>query len=465
MPAVAASPLSVGSEHRVRFTDLLANGQGVARVGAMVVFVWGGLPDETARVRVTELKKTYAVGELLEIVESSPERATPFCPVFGTCGGCQAQHLSYEGQLRWKTRLVRDALERIGGFAGVAVEPTIGMDLPRAYRNKMALVVRASDEGADFGFYQMRSHEFVPIAGCPVVLPQLDDEIAALRSAGRDPSSGPELRNVKHAIARAGAASGESVLSLTTEAAAPQLASVASNVAARVRGIVGISNSFAPASTNAVMGRKHKLLWGRSAMEERIQVPDAPEARYRVSAASFFQINTAMVARIFELLAERKIGAAPVVDLYCGAGTFSIFFALRGCEVVGVEENPAAVREASANAELNGVTARTRFLGGRVEAVLARPEGRAVLGSAELVFLDPPRKGSDPHTLDALGAAGVPRIWYLSCNPATLARDLAHLREAGYTLETVQPVDLVPQTGHVETLAFLRRGSSEGGPP
>jgi 23S rRNA (uracil1939-C5)-methyltransferase len=455
---IAAPPLAVGSEHVVHITDLLANGQGVGRIAGLVVFVWGPLPDERARVRVTEVKKTYAVAEAIELLERSPERATPFCPVFGTCGGCQTQHLSYVGQLRWKARLVRDALERIGGLKDVRVEPTIGMREPRAYRNKMALVVKSIEGETDFGFYQMRSHDFVPIAGCPVVLPQLDEHIAALRGAAKDPRTAPAFADVRHAIARAGSATGESVLSLTTDALSQQIEDAVPALAATLPGVVGISNSFAPPSTNAVMGRKHAVVWGRAEMEERIPVPGGDvHARYRVSAASFFQINTEMVGRVFEALAAQAPRPQRVVDLYCGAGTFSMLFALLGADVIGIEENPNAVREAHANAKLNGVRERTRFLSGRVEALLARPEGRAALRGADVAFLDPPRKGSDPHTLDALVAAKVPRIWYLSCNPATLARDLAQLCSHGYALGLVQPLDFFPQTGHVETLTMLTR--------
>ena len=457
MPAAELrAPLPVGSEHLVKFTDLLANGQGVGRVGPMVVFAWGPLPGEQARVRIVEAKKTYAVGTSLEIVEPSPERVEPFCPVFGTCGGCQAQHLAYAGQLAWKTRLVTDALQRIGGFRDVDVAPTIGMDDPRAYRNKMALVVRQG-EGVRFGFYQMRSHDFVPIERCPIVLPQLDAQIAGLREAAAEPATSGAFAGVKHAIARAGAASGESVLALTTDVQTPAIESAAPAIARRLPGVVGITNSFAPASANAVMGRKSRQAWGRSEMEERIPLPGGAHARYRVSASSFFQVNSAMVGRIFEFLATQLGEHQRIVDLYCGAGTFSIFFALRGAQVVGIEENPSAIHEANANAVLNGVTERARFAAGRVEAVLARPQGREALRTADIAFLDPPRKGSDEHTLDALTAAGVPAIWYLSCNPSTLARDLAILRDAGYRLGLVQPFDLFPQTGHVETFVSLSR--------
>jgi len=456
MQAGVEPRLEIGSEHDVRFTDLLANGQGVGRVGQRVVFVWGPLPGERARIRISEIKKSYAVGETLEMLEHSPDRTAPFCPVFGTCGGCQVQHLSYGAQLEWKTRLVRDALERIGGFAGVRVAPALGMDEPRAYRNKMALVVGASGEAIELGFYQMRSHDFVPIAGCPVVLPQLDEAIAALRRIANDSKVGPAFRTVKHAIARAGASTAQSVLALTTTEASPEIARIAGELAGALPGITGISNSFAPPSENAILGRKQRVLWGASEMEERIPLADGREARYRVSAASFFQINSAMVARVFIFLAGLT-PARNVVDLYSGAGTFAIWFAMHGARVTGIEENRAATVEAQANAELNAVAKQTRFFSGRVESVLRTSAGRQALREADLAFLDPPRKGSDPQTLDALCAANLPAIWYLSCNPATLARDLARLRAGGYVLEDVTPFDFFPQTGHIEALARMRR--------
>ena len=244
-------------------------------------------------------------------------------------------------------------------------------------------------------------------------------------------------------------------MALTTDAVSPQIASVAAQLGKRLK-IAGISNSFAPPSENAILGRMQRQLWGKVEMEEQIALPGGGSARYRVSAASFFQINSAMVGRLFDVLASLP-RPGNVLDLYCGAGTFSIWFALCGARVVGVEENRSALLEAEANAKLNGVSERTRFLGGRVESVLHETEGAQALHAADLAFLDPPRKGSDARTLDALAAAGLKSIWYLSCNPATLARDLARLRDAGYELEDALPFDFFPQTGHVETLARMRR--------
>jgi 23S rRNA (uracil1939-C5)-methyltransferase len=444
--------LRPGAVGVVEFTDLLANGQAVGRFEGMVVFVDGPLPGERARVRLTEVKAKYAVGEVIERETTSPDRAEPFCPVFGDCGGCQVQHLAYPAQLAWKHRIVSDALLRIGGFNDVVVAAPIGMDVPRAYRNKMALVVHPQGGEAVFGFYRARSHDLVPIDHCPTVLEPLSAAIGGLIEAARDPVTAPAFSNVNHVVMRAGLNAPSGVLSLTTDAKSPVIAASAAAIAERVPGVGGISNSYEPANANAVIGRRMDFVWGKREMEETIE-----GVRFRVSPASFFQINGAMVASIFRSLAPLIDGAPKIVDLYCGAGTFAIYFASRGAQVVGIEENGAAVTEAQANARLNNVEDRVRFVKGRVEGALANEDGRKALREAAIVFLDPPRKGSDEATLAAIADAKVAAIWYLSCNPATLARDLRYLAGRGYAIGTVQPFDMFPQTGHVETLVTLTR--------
>ncbi|MDQ6925142.1 MAG: 23S rRNA (uracil(1939)-C(5))-methyltransferase RlmD [Candidatus Eremiobacteraeota bacterium] len=457
-PGRRATPgLVPGVVASVRFTDLLANGQAVGRVNGQVVFVTGPLPGERARVRVTQVKPKYAVGDVVAYESESPMRSKPFCGVFGVCGGCQVQHLAYPAQLAWKEQIVRSALRRIGGFANADVRRPVGMTNPRNYRNKMALVVDRPPSGEiSFGFYQARSHALVRIDSCPVVLPQLDAAIGGLYDAARAPDARDAFAGAKHATVRAGAASGQAVLSITTDRQSPAIKERAPALARRVRGVVGISNSFEPRTANAVLGRKMLYVWGQREMEETIE-----GVRYRVSPASFFQVNSEMVGRIFRFLAPVLTENRTVVDLYCGAGTFAIFFASRGASVVGIEENPAAVREARENAALNGVESRVRFVEGRVEGAVIHRDGKKALEDADIVFLDPPRKGSDEATLDAIASAGVADIWYLSCNPATLARDLAYLAKRGYVLGVVQPFDMFPQTGHVETLAALHKAGVE----
>ncbi len=442
--------LRPGAELEVTFNDLLANGQGVGRAGSMVVFCFGPLPGERAQVRIATRKQRYAVADLVELLDESPLRARPFCPVFGNCGGCQLQHLSYEGQLAWKRDVVANALARIGGLTGVEVAATIGMEYPRAYRNKMSLVVDHRSGAPAIGFYRQRSHEIVAIETCPVVTPPLDAVLAKLDAARTQPANAAFFGEARHLVARSARETGQTVLTVTTAERSAHAARTAATLLEEVPGLVGVTNSFDLSSENAILGRHHRRLAGDDEIEEAID-----GVRYRVSAASFFQINVEMVARVFEYLQPRLGTPRKIVDLYCGAGTFSLYFAKHGCSVYGVEESSRAIAEAVANARLNHLSERARFAAGRVEDMLGAPAFRAALNEAEILFLDPPRKGCDEATLGAICRAGVPNLWYLSCDAATLARDLKFLVAKGYVLNTVQPFDMFPQTGHVETLVLL----------
>lgn len=424
----------------------------------MVVFCFGPLPSERARVRITVVKRSYAVAEMIARATSSPDRVEPFCPVFGLCGGCQVQHLAYAAQLRWKREMLASALARIGGIADTPVAQAIGMAEPRAYRNKISLVAARprTNEKPEVGFYRMRSHEIVPIRSCPVVLPALDRYVGIFAESAPDSAARAALERARHIVARYARSSGEAAVAVSTEHPLENGATLGSALRAQLPGTVGVVNSFAPRSANAVLGSRTRLLDGRAEIEERIG-----EIRYRVSTASFFQINPEIVGRIFEAIERALLPARDVVDLYCGMGTFSLLFGVRGARVTGVEENAHAVREAQENARLNGASGRVVFHRRRVEEFVVSAAGRDALAGADLVFLDPPRKGSDETTLRAIAAAGVARIGYLSCDPATLARDLKTLVANGYALTNVQPFDIFPQTGHVEALALLMKAATD----
>jgi 23S rRNA (uracil1939-C5)-methyltransferase len=449
----AARGLSRGDVVEIEVSDLLQNGQGVGRASGVVVFVWGPLPGERARVRVKDVKAKYVVAEVLELLTQSSDRAEPFCPVFGECGGCQVQHLAYAAQLEWKRSMVTNALTRIGGLSDSSVSPTIGMENPRSYRNKMALVVRHGGGGSrtEFGFYQARSHDVVPIHGCPIVEPTLDAVIERLWSAAAADETAGAFRDAEHVVARSGRASGNAAISITTRRASQPLRAAAPSLMGAIPQAAGIVNSFDVPSPNAILGSNYRTLAGSSEIEEEIG-----GLRFHASAGSFFQINSHMVECIFGYVAPRLRSGLRIVDLYCGAGTFSLFFASHGATVLGVEDNPHAVREARENAARNGL-ADVEFFEGRAERLMRSGPVSRWAREADVIFLDPPRKGSDDATLGAIAAAKPAQVWYLSCNPATLARDLAALTVAGYVLDAVQPFDMFPQTGHVETLALLRR--------
>ncbi len=442
-----AEPLRAGTELELDVTDLLANGQGVGRASGMVVFCFGPLPGERARVRIVTVKQRYAVGTMLELLHTSPERVEPFCPVFGACGGCQVQHLDYDAQLRWKRDVVANALARIAGATDIAVNPTIGMQSPRAYRNKMALVVDARNEPPALGFYRQRSHDVVAIDHCPVVVPPLDATIRALVRSRDDGAFARWLPQARHLVARAGKAHSDVVLNVTTEQ--PLGKALDGERVLRELGVAGVENSFDLSGENAVLGRRHRSIAGATTIEETIA-----GLRYRISAASFFQVNVEILERIFATMEPWLREPAEIVDAYCGAGTFALFFARHGWRVFGIEENRHAVKEADENARLNGLQSRAAFTTGRVERVLAQ-DGDAALQRSRAIFLDPPRKGCEEAVLAAVASVRVPQVWYLSCDAATLARDLRFLLSKGYRCETVQPFDMFPQTGHVETLVRL----------
>ncbi|MFY9665050.1 MAG: 23S rRNA (uracil(1939)-C(5))-methyltransferase RlmD [Candidatus Cybelea sp.] len=445
-----AATLRRGVELELAFTDLLANGQGVGRADGAVVFCFGPIPGELARVRISEVKPRYAVADLVEVLRESPARARPFCPVFGACGGCQLQQLRYPAQLEWKRRVVQEALRRIGGLDGAEVSETIGMSEPRAYRNKMALVVDHRGDSPTLGFYRQRTHDVVPIDACPIVTPKLNADLARLHDLRTEEAVAMMLRDARHLIARSADSSGESILTVTTAHRSESARRAAPLLLHNLPGLAGITNSFDLPSANAIAGRHHRSLGGEAEIEETIG-----GVRYRFSAASFFQVNVEMVTRIFDYLGQHVKTPRRLIDLYCGVGTFALFFAKQGWQVYGVEENALAIAEAAANARRNGLAQRARFRAAKVERLGVTPELRDALNEADVCFLDPPRKGCDEATLDTIAQARVGTIWYLSCDPATLARDSKFLVAKGYRLGTVQPFDMFPQTGHVEALAQL----------
>jgi 23S rRNA (uracil1939-C5)-methyltransferase len=427
--------------------DLLANGQGVGRAEKLVTFVTGALPGELVRVAVDAVKPNYVSTHAVEILERSPERVDSVCPAFPRCGGCQTLHLSYQAQGEWKRRMVHDSLSRLGGFDGVEVSPTVTTDLidGTRYRNKVSLVPQVVGNRGSIGFYAARSHRVIPIERCPVLLPWLDDAVRALVSlAARTPSL---LQGVRHIVVRTGAARQTLVLAFCTARREEGLTAHISELRARVPGLTGIVESCEPASANAIFGRRFATLWGSAETVERVAT-----ATFRFGIGSFFQINTAMLEQIWGRLSKSLEGAARVVDLYCGVGTFAVMLGQRGVAVTGVESFRQAVDEAAANAAINGVTSAAFESVAVVDAVSGE-RGRTLLAGADAVILDPPRRGCEPEVLRALAGARVSRIEYLSCNPATLARDSRVLVDEGYALGPVIPFDMFPYTGHVETLA------------
>ena len=453
MKVAAGSAAAALSHNALTLDDLLENGQGVGRSAGIVAFVTGGLPGETVRIAVDAVKRNYVSGHVTTIERASPDRVAPFCPVFPECGGCQTQHLAYRSQLTWKRRMVGDALARLGGLRDVPVDDTVASPEAERYRNKASLVMRFTGGNVQLGFYAARTHRVVPIDGCPVLIPRLDAavrQLVAYASKTARPFAG-----VRHVVARASATGPALVLSFNGAKPNRMLGALADELRANVNGLTGLTTSWDLDSENAIFGKRLAGIWGAPALEENVA-----GARLRFGIASFFQVNTAMLELIAQRIIAETAQASRVVDLYCGVGTFGVILGMRGVASTGVESFKPAADEAAANASINGVVNAAFEHADAVEAVSGK-RGRTLLARTDAVILDPPRKGCEAAVLTALAANAVPTILYVSCNPATLARDAKMLVEQGYLLERATPYDMFPQTGHVEIVAVLRLTKKE----
>ena len=450
MSSAAGSAAAALSNDALTLDGLLENGQGVGRAAGMVAFVTGGLPGETVRVAVDAVKRRYVSGHVTSIERASPDRAVPFCPVFPTCGGCQTQHLAYRAQLAWKQRMVNDALVRLGGLRGVRVDETVASpDAERStgYRNKASLVTRVAGGEVQLGFYAARSHRIVPIEGCPVLIPRLDAAVRQLIGSAR--STPQAFAAARHVVARASTTGDALVLSFNGVKRSRALGTCADELRAQIGGLTGLAASWGMENENAIFGDRVASVWGVPILEEVVA-----GARLRFGIESFFQINTP----VLELVAQRVIAelgeARRIVDLYCGVGTFGVILGMRGVASTGVEWFKPTADEAAANASRNGVV-NAAFEQTDAKLAVSGERGRTLLARTDAVILDPPRKGCEPAVLAALAA--VPKILYVSCNPATLARDAKMLAEGGYRLERVTPYDMFPHTGHVEIVAVFAK--------
>jgi 23S rRNA (uracil1939-C5)-methyltransferase len=444
--AVKTDAASLAREPLV-LDDLLENGQGVGRIDGLVTFVTGGLPGERVRIAIDEVKKNYAGAHVIDIEEASHDRVDPGCPVFPRCGGCQTLHLRYSAELEWKRTRVVEALARLGGMKSVEVAAvvTAQSEPDPGYRNKASLVCKR-DHGADrLGFYGARSHRLVAIESCPVLLPRLRTTVERVIAFAQEAPQA--MRDVEHVIARASATGRDLVIAFSGKAPNRALGGAVEELRRRIPELTGIVSAWDPSSENAVLGRRSAVLWGSPVLRERVLGAD-----FVFGVESFFQINTALLELLAGRIVERLRGARRVVDLYSGVGTFAVLLSKNGTPTTGVETSQHAVDEAAANAAHNGVT-NAAFECATAAYALTGERGRSLLAGADAVILDPPRKGCEEGVLAPIAASAVPTILYVSCNPATLARDAAILASSGYALRSVQPFDMFPRTGHVEALA------------
>lgn len=429
----------------VEITGLGQAGEGVGRHEGLVLFVPGAVPGDRCLVDYDPGRRRMAQARLLRLTQPSPDRETPLCPAFGRCGGCQLQAINYPGELREKRRIVEDALRRIGHIA-VEVPPCIGPDAAYGYRAKVSWPIRQGPQGPLIGLFAAQSHEVVEEDGCAVLAPGLARLPGLLRQGMRQLTLSAwdgRAGLLRHAVARR-ARSGEILLTLIATERDPRLAALAEQVLAEAPEVVGVALSLHGGQGNRVLGGPGELLAGRGEIEERIL-----DLRFRIGPTSFFQVHPTAAERLFATVLDWAGPGAgrPALDLYTGVGVLALLLGRQGYQVEGIEYDGEAVAFARRNAELNGLVASFRT-GDAQEADLPEPQA--------LLTLDPPRGGA-ARLAERLAAQGPERVIYVSCDPATLARDAATLAAGGYRLGRVQPFDLFPRTAHVETVAeFLR---------
>ncbi len=444
-------PVAKNDDIVVTIESLTNEGQGVARVDGYAVFVVGALAGEEVKAHVIKVAPSYAVAKTIEIIKPSPDRVEPACDVFSQCGGCSLWHLRYPAQLEQKQRWVEDALVRLGGFSDVPMQPIVGMDEPVRYRNKGSFPFGSSGSAAVFGFYAERSHRLVPFADCPIQDERIVD--AARRVAAWANTCGIPVYNeldgsgqLRHVVARTND-EGECMVVVVTKG---QLKKT-DDLLSFLEGCDSVWHNENPKQTNVVFGEDFTLLSGKPALAEAIG-----EKRFSVGPQSFLQVNRVQTQALYET-AREFLAAKPdetVVDAYCGVGTISLLIASDCARVIGIEQVAPAVEDAKANAADNGIE-NAEFLCGNVEDVLPRLVADGVTVNA--VVLDPPRKGCGEAALEAIANSAATRVVYVSCNPATLARDCKYLAARGFALSAVRPVDMFPQTCHVETVVLITK--------
>ena len=447
----------------VTIEDLSEEGTGIGKFEGMTFFIKDAVIGDRVRAKIMKMKKNYGFARLMEVLTPSPDRVEPLCPVARQCGGCQIQAMSYEAQLAFKTRKVESNLKRIGKFEEIPMESIIGMEDPFHYRNKAQFPFGKNRDGKIItGFYAGRTHSIIENTSCHLgkeVNEEILEKILAWMNAFHvepyNEATGKGL--MRHSLIRCGFRTGEIMVCLVINGRKIPGEEALVDSLKIIPGMTSISLNVNKEKTNVILGREVINLWGRPYIEDYIG-----EVKYQISPLSFFQVNPVQTERLYGKALEYAglTGEETVWDLYCGIGTISLFLARKARKVYGVEIIPDAIEDARRNASLNGFT-NTEFYVGKAEEVL--PEKYEKEGvRADVIVVDPPRKGCDETLLSTMVKMQPERIVYVSCDSATLARDLRYLCDNGYELKRVCPADMFPQTVHVETVVLLSHKKPDG---
>ena len=452
----------------VKIEDIGTSGEGIGRYEGMTLFIKDALVGDTVKAGIMKLKKTYGYARLIEIIEPSPDRVTPKCELSRKCGGCQIQALSYERQLTFKEHKIKNNLMRIGGFTeeqiDAVMQPVIGMENPYHYRNKAQFPIGTDKEGNPVaGFYAGRTHSIIPVTNCYLgvdVNEQILQIVLAFLRKYQIPAYDEQTGSgiVRHVLTRYGFTTKELMVCIVINADTLPHAEELIAELTKLEGMTSISVNVNKKQTNVILGDTVKTLWGKSYITDYIG-----DVQYQISPLSFYQVNPVQTKKLYQTASDYAglTGEETVWDLYCGIGTISLFLAKQAKKVYGVEIVPQAVADAKNNAKINGIT-NAEFFAGKAEEVypdvVRQMKERGQQAYADVIVVDPPRKGCEESLLAAMVQMQPERIVYVSCDSATLARDLKYLCAQGYKLEKVQGVDQFCHTVHVETVVLLSKG-------
>lgn len=458
---VRSAMVRKNEEYIITIEDMGSEGEGVGKIEGFTLFVKDALPGDVARVKVIKEGKSYGYGRLMEVITPSEYRVEAVCPVARQCGGCQIQELSYEAQLAFKEKKVQSNLERIGRIMPDEYEmcTIIGMEEPYHYRNKAQFPVGADKEGNIVtGFYAGRTHSIIPCDDCAIGDDVNKEILAIIKKHMRKYSIKPydEEKHtglVRHILIRRGFSTGEVMVCLVINGVDFKAGDELVESLRSIEGMKSISLNINREKTNVIMGKTVIDLYGEGYITDYIG-----DIRFRISPLSFFQVNPVQTGELYGKALEFAglSGNETVWDLYCGVGTISLFLAKSARKVYGVEIVPQAIEDARVNAALNNID-NAEFFVGKAEEVVPKMYKEYGLG-ADVVVVDPPRKGCDEKLLSTMIDMKPERIVYVSCDSATLARDLKYLRENGYEVKKVQPVDMFPHSNHVECCCLLVKG-------
>lgn len=467
----------------LEITDMGVDGEGIGKTEGMTFFVKDALIGDQVRARVMKMKKHYGYARLEEILTPSPNRVEPRCPQHRRCGGCQIQALSYAKQLAFKEKKVKNNLMRIGGFSeeelDAVTEPIVGMEEPYRYRNKAQFPVGYDKNGELVtGFYAARTHSIIPVEDCLLGVPENKEVLAAVKDwmkAFRIPAYDEKTGTgqVRHILIRYGFTTKEIMVCLVVNGDRLPMQKELVERLRQIPGMTSISYNVNTERTNVILGKSTHCVWGMPYITDYIHLRDTADfsvtdtaIAYHISPQSFYQVNPVQTEKLYSTALEYAglTGKESVWDLYCGIGTISLFLSQRAKQVYGVEIVPQAIEDAKSNAILNGIT-NAEFFVGKAEEVLPAfyeknescDESSERMRHPDVIVVDPPRKGCDEHCLSTMLAMGPERIVYVSCDSATLARDLRILVDGGYELRRVRAFDQFAHSGHVETVVLLQR--------